>query len=142
MSRGPVSACIPASLAIGDPLVKYPTGSRANSAWSPSTAAMYSRWSMAGSSAWRSFGLLNGACRWFSAMMPTSPNASSCWTATLGSRLRLGTKSNSGWSIQSTSPARSAETAVPGSGWITHSTRSKCTDLPPERKSGGSARGW
>ena len=53
----------------------------------------------------------------------------------------IGSRSGSGESSQSTSPATSALAAVAASGMIRHSTRSTSTRYPPAEKLAGSSRG-
>ena len=103
---------------------------------------MYSFWSRAGSSALqqlrvveRRIEVIEGEhaehCRTDRTRRPRYPAIAAASAA----------RSISGCSIQSTSPVCSAAAAVEGSFWVIHSTRSKCTTLPPEMYSGFSCRG-
>ena len=80
-----------------------------------------------------SFGLSKGVCRWFSASIPITPTRSFTATFTPREPRSMGSRSNCGTCTQSTSPFCRAEEAVALSGMTRHSTRSKCTTLPPAR---------
>ncbi len=92
---------------------------------------MKSRCTMPPMMARRMAGLSKGGSRWFGRQKPTEPLGSRMSTFTPRARRSCGTRSIAGSSHQSTSPWRSAAEAVPGSGMVSHSTRSKCTALPP-----------
>ena len=73
--------------------------------------------------------------------VPMLPSGSAMSTATLRLRRSTGTRSEIGFSHQSTSPFCSAAEAVAGSGMTIHSTRSTRIFLPPASQDAGSSRG-
>ena len=73
--------------------------------------------------------------------VPMLPSGSAMSTATLRFFRSTGTRSEIGFSHQSTSPFCSAAEAVPGSGMMIHSMRSTIIFLPPASHDAGSSRG-
>ena len=122
---------MPASVAMSVPGVNMPMPARHIVGSSPATAVMNSFWSIAPSSARRIAALLNGACRLLVFMNPSVPLRSLISTRILPVLRSTGSRSGVGNSHQSISPARMALAEVPSSGLVSHSTRSKCTTLPP-----------
>ena len=82
MSRGEFSASIPTSLAIGVPGQKYPTPVFHIFLSVPTMVVTTSSWLTAPSSARRTAGLLNGACRWFMRRIAICPEGSCTTTFT------------------------------------------------------------
>ena len=95
---------------------------------SPATAVMNSFWLTARNAARRIAGLSNGGYRWLKRSTPIRPVVSITSTRRLRSDFSDGTRSMTGCSTQSTSPACKAAAWVAGSGVVSHSTRSKLRD--------------
>src|SRR6218665_1048565 len=102
-------------------------------------AAMKRSWSTACNTACRTLGLSKGGCKWFITNCP--------WYAPDDCRFMPGSvcidamKSAGKLSMKSTSPLRSAGTALLLSGRYSHSMRSKWACLLPAHPLGGSLRG-
>ena len=97
----------------------------------PATAVMNSFWSIAPSSARLIAAVSKGGCKLLVFMKPRVPLRSLISTRILPDLRSNGSRSGVGSSHQSISPARMALAEVPSSGLVSHSTRSKCTTLPP-----------
>ena len=131
MLRGPFKGSSPSSLAKGLPGVKKPMSLTYFAGSGPTIAVMKSSWLIACRKARRIAGLSKGGWRWLKRNCPGSGSGS------IGSSSRPRLRPSSVWisagicSSQSTSPAVNAAAAVPASGMMVHSTRSKCTTLGP-----------
>jgi len=103
---------------------KKPKGVRNSEASSPTMPCIYEAWSIAGHSARRIAGLLNGGCRWLTRSIDTKPVGSRLRTTTPRARRSTGSWSWKAYSSQSCSPASSDDAAAEVSPIVVHSTRS------------------